>query len=340
MKKIFLYIESYENNKIFDLDFIKNFDYRGYHYYLLKERLSKLNVELNTIDLMKNNLDENAILIFNNLPRNLNILKKYEKLKKFLVLSESKLIRSDNWNFKNHKHFEKIFTWNDDIVDNQKYFKIRYPNKIPQNYDFDLKQKTKFCTMIVGNKFAKNSPFKNLELYSERIKAIRWFEKNHSEKFDLFGFGWDRKVFKNRILRKMNKFDFIVKSKLFRPDYPSYKGIVKSKNNVLKQYKYAICYENAKNITGYISEKIFDCFFAGCVPVYLGAKEIACHIPQNAFIDRNRFQSYSELYEFLNQISDEEYIEYLNAIKRFLKSDRLYQFSSDHFVDVVLKNIL
>jgi hypothetical protein len=33
-----------------------------------------------------------------------------------------------------------------------------------------------------------------LELYSKRVEAIKWFEKNHPEDFDFYGIGWDRYV--------------------------------------------------------------------------------------------------------------------------------------------------
>ena len=52
-----------------------------------------------------------------------------------------------------------------------------------------------------------------------------------------------------------------------------------------KNISFAICYENARDIPGYITEKIFDCFFAGCVPIYWGgAPNVTDHIPANTFI--------------------------------------------------------
>ena len=52
---------------------------------------------------------------------------------------------------------------------------------------FIYQLKEKLCCMIAGNKVKSG---KN-ELYSERKKAIRWFEKNFPKEFDLFGMGWD-----------------------------------------------------------------------------------------------------------------------------------------------------
>ncbi|MCL1721757.1 glycosyltransferase family 10, partial [Vibrio parahaemolyticus] len=53
--------------------------------------------------------------------------------------------------------------------------------------------------------------------------------------------------------------------------YKSYKGSVESKTHTLKNYKFCICFENAQMIEGYITEKIFDCFFSATVPIYWGA---------------------------------------------------------------------
>jgi hypothetical protein len=190
----------------------------------------------------------------------------------YLMIFESEVIRPDNWNRENHKYFKKIFTWNDELVDNKKYFKINFAHKIPTDLNFDINKKNKLCTLIAGHKFASHP----LELYTERVKAIRWFEQNHPEDFDLYGIGWDKYNFKGA-LSMLNRFEIL--RKFLKPKYPSYRGAVNSKREVLQKYKFAICYENVRDIPGYITEKIFDCFFAGCVPVYWGAPNVlsGCH---------------------------------------------------------------
>jgi alpha(1,3/1,4) fucosyltransferase len=60
---------------------------------------------------------------------------------------------------------------------------MNFPNKVPTKLKFDFTAKNKLCSMIIENKFN----FHPLELYTERVKAIRWFEKNHPEDFDLHG---------------------------------------------------------------------------------------------------------------------------------------------------------
>ena len=187
--------------------------------------------------------------------------------------------------------------------------------------------------MIVANKF-KSHP---LELYTERLKAIRWFEENHSEDFDLYGMGWDKYFFQG-MLSKLNRFNAL--RKILKSRYPSYKGPIESKKEIYKRYKFAICYENARDIPGYITEKIFDCFFVGCVPIYWGAPNITDHIPVDTFIDKRNFNTYEELYGYLNNISDKEYTSYLDAIKDFIKSDKIYSFTAEYFAKKIANEIL
>lgn len=338
MHNIFLVCTSdfYYKNKIFDLNNPTNRDNFYFPYYLLRQKIIKFNISLNTYDYFNfdENCDESYSLIFFDIPNNLDILLKYHKnIDKFLVIFESEVISSTNWNRNLHRNFKKIFTWNDKLIDGKKYIKYYWPNKIPENLDFNLNKKKKLCTMIVANKF-KAHP---LELYTERVNTIRWFEQNHPEDFDLYGIGWDKYYFKG-ILSRLNRFNTL--RKVLKPKYPSYKGPIKLKKEIYKKYKFAICYENARDIPGYITEKIFNCIFAGCVPIYWGAPNITDHIPANTFIDRRKFETYDELYCYLKNMSDEEYVNYLDAIKNFVQSDKIYPFSAEYFTEILSNEIL
>jgi hypothetical protein len=219
------------------------------------------------------------------------------------------------------------------LANGNKYVKYYWPNKVPSNLGFDISKKIKLCTMIAGNKFNSHP----LELYSERIKAIRWFEKNHPEDFDFYGVGWDTYRFKEPFLL-LNSIKSL--TKVLRPKYPSYRGVVKSKREVLIKYKFAICYENARDISDYITEKIFDCFFAGCVPVYWGAPNITKHIPADTFIDKRKFRTYEELYGYLRNMPDNEYLDYLHAIKEFVEGNTIYPFSAECFAETLSNEII
>ena len=305
-KKATLYTSPfYLNNRQFDMsDEISNRDDCLYGFYLLKKRLEEKGIDLSTQDI--NPPSESQFIIYNEMPK---IIGNFPDKDKYLIIFESEVVRPDNWHKGYHKHFKKIFTWNDKWVDNKKYIKFYWFNKIIQN--LEIHKKTKFCAMIVGNK-SKSHP---LELYSERRKTIRWFEKNHPEDFDLYGIGWNKS------------------------QYPSYRGVVKSKREVLQKYKFSICYENVKELTGYITEKIFDCFFAGCVPVYWGASNITDYIPADTFIDRRKFKNHLELYNYLKNMSEEEYTDYLYALGSFVESEKIYPFSAEYFAETIVSEI-
>ena len=91
--------------------------------------------------------------------------------------------------------------------------------------------------------------------------------------------------------------------------------------------------------TGYITEKIFDCLVGGCVPIYWGASNINEYIPKKCFIDKRKFSTYDELYDFIKSMDKETYDGYLAAAREYLTSAQSQVFSSEYFVEMVLKEI-
>ena len=318
----------YQNNKIFDLnDKIVNRDNCMYPFFLLKSEFEKAEINLATQDI--NPISESQNVIYNEMPKNLPQGKEIEK--SYLLIFESELIRPDNWDLKKHRYFKKIFTWNDNYVDNKKYFKMNFSQKIPES--LNMQTKDKLCTLIAGNKMNQDKR----ELYSERLKAIKWFEKNHPGDFDLYGMGWD-KLFLKIPFNYFNRLDMCKSIAVkFRP---SFKGVVQSKNDVYSRYKFAICFENVKDIPGYITEKIFDCFFAGCVPVYWGASNIQEFVPKECFIDKRNFSSYEDLYGFIYNIDENIYFNYINAIESYLQGKEIKLFSAEYFSKTIFNNII
>jgi len=338
-KKAYLVLvdKMFYKNRIFQLKNPDNFSdrlfkERTYPYFLLQQEFKKLGIVLDTYDYFKEG-DSSYVLVFVDVPVNLEyFLKKHKNADKFLIIYESPIISLRNLDKKNHKHFKKVFTWQNSLIDNKKYFKLNYANTIPDNLGFSSSDKKKLCTMISGHKFKTNPA----ELYTERVKAIRWFEKNATEDFDFYGKGWDRYYFKDNFT-KLNRLTFL--TKFLKPHYPSYKGPVKLRDEIYKKFKFAICYENSTGCDGYISEKIFDCFFSGCVPIYWGESNIDKYIPKNTFIDKRLFKTYEELYSHIKNMPSEKYEEYLENIKKFIKSEKMYPFTAECFAETISREI-
>ena len=124
-----------------------------------------------------------------------------------------------------------------------------------------------------------------------------------------------------------------------RPVFPSYIGPAKTKYEVLSKTKFCICFENARDIDGYITEKIFDCFFAGCVPIYWGETNISQSVPAECFIDFCQFSSYEDLHRYLKGLSPIQFAAYQQAARDFLMSDQFSPFSSQNFAHTIVNQI-
>lgn len=99
-----------------------------------------------------------------------------------------------------------------------------------------------------------------------------------------------------------------------------YKGSCSSKYEVLSGYEFALCFENMA-MKGYVTEKIFDCLYAGTIPLYWGATDIAELIPTDAYIDCRKFASWKQMQEVLMGMSDGQIRSMREAGRAFLQSD-------------------
>lgn len=304
----------------------------------LREYANAKNIEVGTTDIIT--VDEADAIVFIDMPKSdnktlLDAIKSKKNL--YLLALESPLVTPRSYDKASHTLFKKVFTWSDELIKENpsKYIKINYAYDIPKSINKNIESKSKLCCIISGN---KKVSFKN-ELYSERLKAIKWFEKNHIEDFDLYGTGWDEVAFgENRYINYILRRSRILR-KFFATHRLSYKGKVERKKPILEKYKFSICYENARDINGYITEKIFDCFFAGCVPVYLGSDNITEHIPTECFIDKREFDTYEKLYQYIKNMTNEKYMTYLYNIESFLNSEKSYTFSSEYFSNTIIGEV-
>lgn len=72
---------------------------------------------------------------------------------------------------------------------------------------------------------------------------------------------------------------------------------------------------------GYITEKIFDCIYAGTIPLYLGAKNVNDLIPEEAYIDCRKFSSWEEVHGKVMGMSREEIQSMRAAGRAFIQSE-------------------
>ncbi len=284
---------------------------------LLRETLERLGFKVAFTRDAKD-LKDFAGLIAWERPADLSNLLAYPRKQCILLVAEPPVVDPDSYDPKVKQYFGTILTMMDDYVDQENYFKLfqsactfrrkRWREKLK---DFDDRL---FAVLINSNKMFYHPN----ELYSERRKVIQFFAQTGD--LDLYGPGWHG-----------------------APGWKQRGLSFKEKIETLGEYKFCICYENMGNQRGYITEKLFDCFIGGCVPIYLGATNVTDYIPADTFIDARNFRTYNELYAFLKSMDRKTHEAYLEAANRFLHSDQMTCFTDEYnvalLVDLFLKNL-
>lgn len=320
----------YHGNRLFRLDDpIANRDNCLVGFARLKESLAERGFTLATDDLVS--VNEANVVIFNEMPKALP--EKDVLAKSVLLIFECEVIRPDNWDPEKLSKFPVVLTWNDQLVEEKRGRKMNFPVDLTTLAGDQPWKSKKLCTLIAGNKVAKGPK----ELYSERRRAIGWFERNHPEAFEFFGPGWNSRVF-GGALRPLNRVPLLLK--ILSRRYQCYRGLAQGKRQTLANYRFCICFENAHSIPGYITEKLLDCLAAGVIPVYWGAPNITDHIPEDCFVDFRRFRGYRELYSYLSSMSEQEHQRIVECGRQFLQSDQGRLFGPGWFAERVSEAVL
>ena len=188
----------------------------------------------------------------------------------------------------------------------------------PLSYKDGIVKFSKLVMLTLYRKFVRLiDPWFKSDLYKERLKAIEYF--GHYHWFSLFGEMWDQPIGKSE--KKLRPFiDKCWQGRIPPGNMP--------KLDVLRRFKFAICFENTC-FPGCITEKIFDCFFSGCIPIYWGAPDISDNVPPETFIDFRNFSDYEDLKDYLMGISKVEVNNYLVATREFILSDKFNRFHVD-----------
>lgn len=348
MKKASYVIEPYyQKNACFDLsDKVKNRDGAMYFAWALRNALAKRGYDLQTDDI--HSPHDSEIAIYADMPRYSAPLPRPEnRSKSYLIAFESELILKSNWLPENQQRFHTVFTWHDELIAKNastkdpratKFVKSNFTFKLPKGPLPKPFSERKLITLISGNKAVRHP----LELYSARRDFIRWAEAHIPSDFEYYGIGWEwfylRGGFFHKVLRKLGLLKYMPKS-------PSrcYRGKVVDKFPVLEGYRFSLCFENGRDIPGYITEKIFDSMIAGCVPVYWGANNIADHIPADCFIDYRQFASrpnpHRELVDYLRAMPESRWQEYQNAIRSYFNSEKAKAFDADAWAEMVASHV-
>lgn len=328
------------NNKIFYNNEVFNKNSHTGSIYLIAAQnlLLKRNIAVNTIDLAPSTPTIKDVYMDLPYPWELKLwLRILKNVKKnVLFMGEPPNINPFNFMKVLHIFFSKIYTWSDQLVDNIKYFKYYLPITTKFTKPKAVPYRDRRLLIMMNINWLPFLPFKLLslstkELYTKRIEALEFFDTYYPQHFSLYGRGWNKPQ------------RFSIRQRIFGfKKYKTYQGefAQKDKYKVLSKFKFCLCFENCE-ISGNISEKIFDCFKGGCIPIYWGATNVSDFIPKKCFIDFRKFKSYQKLFEFLITMKEETYDQYTKEIEKFLSSrEFINRWSAKSFAKLFLEAVI
>jgi hypothetical protein len=190
--------------------------------------------------------------------------------------------------------------------------RVYFPSFDPKELDFvdpdqwAYRPKT-LCT-VMSNKFmptyAMDEKIRPFELHSKRKHAIEELNVKQGV-LDIYGKGWT----------------------------PVLEIPVGQKIQVMRDYRYSLCFENFK-MPGYVTEKIIDSLVAGTIPIYLGAPDIDDFIGTECFVD-----AYGDLSDWsgFEKWFRSQGPSFVNSAQKFLKSELGLRFSYGAFAERLLK---
>ncbi|HLH74573.1 MAG TPA: glycosyltransferase family 10 [Chloroflexota bacterium] len=242
--------------------------------------------------------------------------------------------------------FKRIFTWTDSTslerfvggpLRCERYY---WPQAFDEVHEDLWSRRDRKFLCIVTNHRLPRIYFQ--ELYTERVRAIAFFAQYNE--IDLYGPGWNEPPYRVGRTRLPYTFKRIYRAWLRQWDriHPDplrvaarrvYRGVAASKSETIAQYTFALCFENMI-LRGWITEKIFDCFYSGTVPIYWGDPEVEKTIPTSCYVDMRQFSGYPELRAFLKNLTPAQIQGYRDAARAYLKSPQARPFTKDALVDI------
>jgi hypothetical protein len=276
-----------------------------------KTMLYKLKEQYNLIDGYRNNIPSKSICLFIILDIKLfpkELLERTDIKKICYLLEGPNSWHKDNYDYNSlNKYFDHIITYWEDLLEKPKI------NYFPFVSRFDISNKYHTKMIIKNRKYDKSigmilSNRNNNETYQindTELIRLDFLRKEFVLLLDnvtVHGQGWDdikdHKYIKienvsNRMTDETNIYDFY------------------------KRFNFALIVENC-NGKNYVSEKIYDAWVAGCIPIYFGNNN-KINLPKNHYIDINDFTNITELNKFINLMDNKIIDAYYDNINKNLE---------------------
>lgn len=109
--------------------------------------------------------------------------------------------------------------------------------------------------------------------------------------------------------------------------YPSAKGTVDNKHEIIEKSKFSLVIENDNS---YVSEKLIDALVGGSIPIYFGGDTQITGIPKELVF--TNLKNEVEVMSFIANFSEQDLLEFQLNLKQWLQSSAFHQLWAGDFV--------
>jgi glycosyltransferase involved in cell wall biosynthesis len=275
-----------------------------------KTMLYELSKKYKLINGYKNDIPKNAICYFTVMDIRLfpkNILERKDIKKICYLLEGPNSWHGHNYNYEIlNEYFDKIITYWEPLLDKPKVEYFPFVSRFDVNNKYHLqiinknRKYDKSIGMILANR-PNNEEYKINEIQLRRLDYLR---KEYAIVFDnitIHGQGWNE--------LENHKYINIENIKNRMSDDTDI-------NQFYKRFNFALIVENC-NATNYVSEKIYDAWVAGCIPIYNGNND-KINLPKNCYIDIKDFEDIEKVKEYIDKLTKEDIDIYYDNIQKSL----------------------
>ncbi|WIA10846.1 hypothetical protein OEZ85_011012 [Tetradesmus obliquus] len=140
------------------------------------------------------------------------------------------------------------------------------------------------CMVLMNRR--SHGPFVVRNTLLQRQEHLRQFYMKDLRHATVFGIGWDASelgpgVRVGHVLGKV--------------------ADPRSSVAIMQHFTFAVVIENV-DADGYVSEKLYDCLVAGCIPVYYGNNNELVGVPEDLYIDLKQFATSAQLQQHLDTV--------------------------------------
>jgi len=251
-----------------------------------------------------------------------------------LVRNETIVVWPDNYNSKAISLTSKLIEVGRHGGENNLNFP--WPQDWSQNLEFKevATTRSEAVVLVNGNKLS----FINGEMYSFRRQCI-----SNLPNLDFYGTGWNFSVLRKmlifaeeiRLTIKSGLIPNLINSRGWLKQPANWKGAPKSKLDTLSQYKYSLVIENSLD---YMTEKLFDAFFARCIPVYVGPAVVKYDIPANLLVQVD--PTLNSVEQGIEAAKAMDYEQWRTSLNAWLKSDAVFnKWSATNVYDSIAREV-